>query len=178
VSGYLYTWAKALHLIGAISWMAGLFYLVRIMVYHAETQQQSPSEQKVLRQQYDTMLPRAYRIIVRPAALITWSFGTTMLCLQPVWWSQSWLITKLLFLITLSLYTHYAKQHIHTLSINPNAFPHRFYRALNEIPTVLMTGIVFLAVFKNEINWIFFALGLLLFSFLIAYGIKKANPRT
>ena len=80
-----YSACKSLHIIGAVSWMAGMFYLVRIMVYHAMALQRPEPERGILARQYSVMEWKAYNIILKPAVIITWSFGTVMLCIQPAW---------------------------------------------------------------------------------------------
>lgn len=170
-----YSVSKALHLIGMVSWMAGLFYLVRIMVYHAEAQGQDEPARSLLLRQYNAMEWKAYKIILQPAVIITWSFGVTMLCLQPVWLQQGWMHVKLALLLLLTGYTHYCKIHIRRLQNGTSTFTHLHYRALNEAPTILMTGIIFLAVFKDRINGLYLGLGLVLFSGLIFSAVRRAN---
>lgn len=172
-----YAAAKALHLIGAISWMAGLFYLVRIMVYHAEANNKPLEERRLLQGQFSLMEWKAYNIILKPAVVITWSFGVILLCLQPIWLEQPWLHAKLGFLVLLTGYTHYCKGHIRRLEAGTSTFTHLHYRALNEVPTILMVGIIFLAVYKSSIHWVSLAVGIGLFTALIFYAVKKANRK-
>lgn len=173
----VYSTAKALHLIGAVSWMAGLFYLVRIMVYHAEALAGPESSRELLARQFGLMEWKAYKIILKPAVIMTWSFGVIMLCAQPVWLTQGWLQGKLCFLLLLTIYTHYCKGHIIRLENNTSTFTHLHYRAMNEVPTILLVGIIFLAVFKDSINWLYFGLGVGGFAGLIFYAVRKANRR-
>jgi protoporphyrinogen IX oxidase len=173
----LYSVSKALHLVGAISWMAGLFYLVRIMVYHAEAAAKPDAERRVLEPQFSLMEWKAYRIILQPAVIITWSFGCVMLSVQPAWLHDGWLHGKLFFLLLLTGYTHYCKSHIKALENGSSTFTHLHYRVLNEIPTILMVGILFLAVFKQRINWWYLGAGILLFTALILSAVKKVNRK-
>lgn len=172
-----YSLAKSLHLIGMVSWMAGMFYLVRIMVYHAMTKEAPDGERELLSRQYVVMEWKAYKIILRPAIVITWSFGVLMLCIQPQWLSQGWMHVKLLFLLLLTGYTHSLQKHIRQLDAGTSPHSHRYFRALNEAPTIALAGIVFLAVFKDRLNWPAFIAGMAIFIGLIAWGIRKANPR-
>lgn len=174
---YWYQAAKSLHFIGVISWMAGIFYLVRIMVYHAEARQLQDASRSILEQQYQLMEQRAYQIIIVPAVWISWICGSIMLSLQPVWLTQGWMHVKLLFLVLLSGYTHYCKGHIRLLASAEGAPSHLFYRAMNEVPTILMAGIVFLAVYKQGINWWMWAVGVFGFAALILFAVKKASKR-
>lgn len=173
----LYSIAKSLHLIGMVSWMAGMFYLVRIMVYHAAAFGRPEPERGVLSRQYNLMEWKVYNIILKPAVFITWTFGVLMLCLQPAWLQQSWMQVKLLLLVSLTGYTVYLRRHIRQLEHETSRFTHIHYRALNEVPTVFLVAIVFLAVFRAGINYPILAGGLAVFTGLIAYGIKKTNSK-
>ena len=172
-----YSIAKSLHLIGMVSWMAGMFYLVRIMVYHAMALEKAEPERGTLAQQYAVMEQKAYKIIIGPAINITWIFGVTMLFIQPIWLREGWLHLKLAFLILLTGYTHYLKSHIRQLEAGTSKFTHTHYRALNEVPTVFLVAIVFLAVFKERINYFALFGGLAVFAGLIVWGIWKANRK-
>ena len=173
----LYSIAKALHLIGMASWMAGMFYLVRIMVYHAMAREKESSEREILARQFVMMEWKAYKIILRPAVVITWSFGVMMLCIQPIWLQQSWMHVKLAFLLLLTGYTHWLQSHIQQLEAGSSAHSHLYFRALNEVPTIALAGIIFLAVFKDRISFFTLFVGLGIFVGLIAWGIWKANRR-
>lgn len=172
-----YSTAKALHLIGMASWMAGMFYLVRIMVYHAMALEKESPEREILSAQFITMEWKAYKIILRPAVVITWSFGVMMLCIQPIWLQEAWMQAKLVFLFLLTGYTHWLQGHIRQLEAGTSIHKHRYFRALNEVPTIALAGIVFLAVFKDRINFLALFVGLGSFIGLIAWGIWNANRR-
>lgn len=171
----VYFIAKSLHLIGMVSWMAGMFYLVRIMVYHAMAFDKPEPERSLLCKQFMEMEWKSYNIILKPAVIITWTFGIFMLCIQPAWLQEAWLLLKLAFLALLTAYTWYLKIHIKRLESGAGHFSHLQYRALNEVPTVFMVAIVFLAVFKSGINYFTLFAGIALFIALIAWGIKSAN---
>ncbi len=172
-----YSIAKALHLIGMASWMAGMFYLVRIMVYHAMAASKPSPEREILSAQFITMEWKAYKIILRPALVITWSFGVMMLSIQPIWLQQPWMHAKLAFLLLLTGYTHWLQSHIRQLEAGTSTRSHLYFRALNEVPTIALVGIVFLAVFRDRINFLTLFLGLALFVVLIVWGIWKANRK-
>lgn len=172
-----YSIAKSLHLIGMVSWMAGMFYLVRIMVYHAMAFDRAEPERSTLTGQYTLMEWKAYKIILRPAVVITWTFGVIMLSIQPAWLREGWMHLKLGFLLLLTGYTHYLQKHIRDLEAGGSRFTHIHYRALNEVPTIFLAAIVFLAVLKNGINYVYLFAGLAIFTGLIAWGIRKANKR-
>jgi putative membrane protein len=172
-----YSVAKALHLIGMVSWMAGMFYLVRIMVNHAMAFDRPEPDRSILAKQFTIMEWKSYNVILKPAVIITWSFGVIMLCINPFWLNQGWLNLKLLFVIMLTGYTHYLKSHIQQLESGTSRFTHIHYRALNEVPTVFLVGVVFLAVFKDRINYFILCGGLLFFIGLMAWGIHRANRK-
>lgn len=172
-----YAVAKALHLIGMVSWMAGIFYLVRVMVYHAQSKDQTPDSRQLLHEQFTGMEWKAYKVIIQPAVVITWVFGSMMLAIQPAWLQQPWIHLKLTFLLALTVYTHGLSGHIRKLESGTSNRSHLFYRAWNEVPTIAMVGIIFLAVFKDRINFFILFTGLLLFIGLISWGIWKANKR-
>ena len=172
-----YSVAKSLHLVGMVSWMAGMFYLVRIMVNHAMAFDRQEPDRSILKEQYVIMEWKSYNIILKPAVVITWSFGVMMLFIQPVWLSQGWMHLKLFFLLLLTGYTHYLKGHIKQLEAGTSSFTHIHYRALNEVPTVFLVAIVFLAVFRDRINYLMLFGGLVFFIGLMAWGINKANNK-
>ncbi len=173
----LYSIAKSFHLIGMVSWMAGMFYLVRIMVNHALAFGEPEPQHGILARQYTIMEWKSYHIILKPAVIMTWSFGVLLLCIQPIWLQQGWMHTKLTFLVLLTGYTHYLKSHIRQLEQGTSRFTHIHYRALNEVPTIFLVGIVFLAVFKERIHYGWLLGGLGVFMGLIAWGIRKATQR-
>ena len=173
----LYSIAKSFHLIGMVSWMAGMFYLVRIMVNHAMAFAEAEPQRGILARQYTIMEWKSYNIILKPAVIITWSFGVLMICINPALLEQGWLQLKLVFLVILTGYTHYLKSHIRQLETGPSSFTHIHYRALNEVPTIFLVAIVFLAVFKTGINYAWLLGGLAVFIGLIAWGIRKANSK-
>jgi putative membrane protein len=174
---HLYFAAKALHLIGMASWMAGLFYLVRIMVNHAEAFGKEEPARGVLIRQFAVMEWKAYRIIAVPAMVITWSFGTLMLVMQPVWLEQAWLWVKLALVGLLTVYTFYCRTHIRRLEAGASRFTHVHYRALNEFPTLILVGAVFLAVYRTGINFAYLFLGIALFAALIVSAVRRAGRR-
>ncbi len=174
----LYAFAKALHLIGMVSWMAGLFYWVRLFVYHAEASSQEQPVQETLKHQYTLMEGRVYRIILRPAVVITWLFGILMLTIQPLWLQQSWLLIKLIFVLALTAYTLYCRILGNRLADGTSTLSHVHFRIMNEVPTIILVAAVFLAVFKGNINWIYFSAGIGIFLALILAAIRRVAARS
>lgn len=173
----LLQFAKAMHLIGMVSWMAGLFYLVRLMVYHATAWTEGEPERGVKTRQFALMEWKVYRIILMPAVIITWSFGTMMLFVNQGYMQLPWMHVKLFFVLLLTGYTHYCKGQIRKLENGPSGRSDLYYRVLNEVPTIVLVAAVFLAVYKANINFIYFLLGLTGFVGLIAWGIYAANKK-
>jgi protoporphyrinogen IX oxidase len=138
----LYDVLKALHIVAVIAWMAGMLYLPRLYVYHADAEKGS-----VQSETFKVMERRLLRGIMNPAMILVWVFGL-MLAMQGNWWVAGWLHAKLALVLILSgvhgLYSKWRKD----FEADRNTRPARFYRWWNEVPTLLMIGIVFLVVLK------------------------------
>ena len=135
---------KSLHLISVISWMAGLLYLPRIFVYHAEN-----SSEKKTSEIFKTMERKLFFYIMTPAMILSWIFGVILIHiigLQQI--GQTWMILKIIFVTLLTLYHLYLGRILNQFKIDQNAHSHKFYRLINEIPTLLLILIVFVVVFK------------------------------
>lgn len=134
---------KALHLIAVISWMAGLLYLPRLFVYHA--QQENGSQASEI---FKIMERRLYRFIMQPAMIVAWVLGGLMIYANPDLFSQGWIHVKLTLLILLTGAHHMMGAWVKKFANDANVKGDKFYRIINEIPTVLMIIIVFMAVLK------------------------------
>ena len=135
---------KSLHLISVISWMAGLLYLPRIFVYHAEN-----SSEKKTSEIFKTMERKLFFYIMTPAMILSWIFGVILthnIGFQQI--GQTWMILKIIFVTILTLYHLYLGRILNQFKIDQNAHSHKFYRLINEIPTLLLILIVFVVVFK------------------------------
>lgn len=168
---------KALHIVGAVAWFSGLFYLVRILVYLREAQAKSEQEQKILVPQFSLMANRVYKIICNPAMMITWTFGIAMLIVNPIYFQLGWFHFKLLLVILLTVYHLYCKKWMKALIAGHDPFTSFQLRLLNEVPTLLLVGIVFLAVIRNGLNVLYLFGGIVLFGLLL-YAITKAYKRS
>lgn len=142
---------KTLHIIGFTAWFAGLFYLVRIFVYHTEAYDKTEPEQSILRRQYEVMESRVYKIICNPAMMITWTAGLLMIYKYGRDWfaASTWLHIKLVLLVVLTVYHLSCKRMIQRIRKGPTGWSSFAYRLYNEVPTILLVSIVVLAVFKN-----------------------------
>lgn len=141
----LFFWIKALHIIAVISWMAGLLYLPRLFVNHVGLAAGSEASEML-----KGMEGRLLRIIMRPAAAATFLFGIVMLLLpeSPVDWSQGWMHAKLLLVAGLGFMHGKMERWAREFAQGANTRPAKFYRMMNEVPTLLMIVIVILVVVK------------------------------
>lgn len=167
-----YNYIKALHLIFVITWFAGLFYIVRLFVYHAEAKQKPQPEQDILIKQYQIMQYRLWYIITWPSAVLASLFAFYLLYLFPEWLSQPWMHVKLAFVLL--LYVYHAKCHQLFKQLQKDEVKHssNFFRIWNEGATIILFAVVFLVILKSAINWIFGVIGIFVFSILIMLGFK------
>jgi len=135
---------KSLHLIAVISWMAGLLYLPRIFVYHAEN-----LKDKNTSLIFKTMERKLYFYIMTPAMVLTWVFGLILISsLGPEVLSATWIKLKLLLVILLTLYHFYLSKLLGDFNLDRNTKSSKFFRIINEVPTILLILVVFIVTFK------------------------------
>lgn len=135
-----YQWIKALHVISVIAWMAGMFYLPRLFVYHAETEPGSDKSET-----FKIMERRLLRAIMNPAMIATWVFGLWLLWLSEAW-TEYWMIAKIVLILAMTELHHRYARWRKDFDADRNTRPARFYRIANEAPTLLMIGIVILVI--------------------------------
>ncbi|MFQ5565469.1 MAG: protoporphyrinogen oxidase HemJ [Paracoccaceae bacterium] len=140
-----YPWSKALHVMSVIAWMAGLFYLPRLFVYHAE-RASAPGE---LSETFKVMERKLLKLIMNPASIATWVFGL-MLVATPgiIDWSEPWVQVKAALVVALTVYHHALVRWQRAFAEDRNRRSGRFYRCANEVPTLLMIGIVMMAIVR------------------------------
>ena len=135
---------KSLHLIAVVSWMAGLLYLPRIFVYHVENK-----EKKIVTDVFEVMEQRLFFYIMRPAMVFTWVFGLILIYLNGIEiFSQLWMQIKIILVILLSAYNDYLGRCLANLKNSTSTKSAKFFRVINEIPTLILIIVVFLAIFK------------------------------
>ncbi|WP_083897387.1 protoporphyrinogen oxidase HemJ [Azospirillum sp. B506] len=139
----LYEWIKALHVISIIAWMAGLLYLPRLFVYHCQVPAGSEASET-----FKVMERRLLRAIMNPAMIAAYVFGIAMIVLTPEWMKQGWLHAKLLFVLLLTVSHMMMARWRRDFAEDRNRRPQRFYRIANEVPTLLMIGIVIFVIVK------------------------------
>ena len=138
----LYLWAKAIHVIAVIAWMAGMLYLPRLFVYHADTPVGSPQSET-----FKVMERRLLRAIINPAMILTWVFGL-WLAWKGFGFSGGWLHAKIALVLVLSGVHGYLSASVRRFAEDRNEKPARHWRIVNEVPTLLMIAIVILVVVK------------------------------
>lgn len=135
---------KSLHLIAAISWMAGLLYLPRIFVYHSDTE-----ENEKQKETFKIMERKLYSYIMMPAMILTWVFGVLLIySLGFSIFFEFWIQAKSILVLLLTYYHFYLGKCLRLFATDQNIKSPRFYRFINEVPTILLILIVFLVVFK------------------------------
>lgn len=173
-----YFWFKAFHLIGVVVWFAGLFYLVRLFVYHAEASEQPEPAQSILKKQYQIMEKRLYNIITTPGMAVTVAMALGLIYTEPEVLKSGWLHIKLTFVALLLLYHFYCGRIMKQLEKNTCQWTGQQFRALNEAPTILLVVIVLLAVFKNNLpldltTWLIVALVIAMAASIQLYAKKR-----
>ena len=138
----MYEWIKALHVIAVIAWMAGMLYLPRLFVYHSDAEIGSKQSET-----FKVMERRLLKAIVNPAMAVTWLAGL-YLAFAGHWFSAGWLHGKLLLVIAMSALHGFLARCVKDFAADQNLRSQKFYRIINEVPTVLMIGIVILVVVK------------------------------
>ena len=140
----MYAWVKAFHVIFMVTWFAGLFYLPRLFVYHAQTEDQPG------RTRFETMERKLYRGIMAPGAILTIAFGSWLIYLRGLDWflAAGWLHLKLALVTALIAYHVYLGVLMRRFATGANRHGHRYYRWLNEAPVLVLVAAVLLAVLK------------------------------
>ena len=139
----LYLLFKSLHLIAVISWMAGLLYLPRIFVYHSESTHESQKDV------FKTMERKLYNYIMMPAMLLSWLFGILLIhSLGFTVFNEMWMKIKIILVVILTYYHFLLGKYLNDFAINDNKKSSKFYRIINEVPTIILIVVVFVVVFK------------------------------
>ncbi|WP_028668367.1 protoporphyrinogen oxidase HemJ [Runella zeae] len=167
---------KAFHIVGAVAWFAGLFYLVRMFVYHIEADQKPEHLRQAFKDQFNLMEWRAYKIICNPAMMLTWTCGLIMTYLNPGYWQMGWFQVKFAILLLLSGYHTWCKGVIVKLEKGEKPYNSFQFRLLNELPTLFLVSIALLAVLRDTLNFVYAFGGVLAFSVLL-FAFAKAYKK-
>lgn len=138
-----YLWFKALHLIAVISWMAGLLYLPRLFVYHVSAEKGSDKSET-----FKIMERRLLKIIMNPAMIVVWVIGLLMIWLDPSLMKQGWMHAKLLLVFLMSGVHGVLSKNMKRFAADENEKSEKYFRILNEVPTVMMIIIVILVIVR------------------------------
>jgi putative membrane protein len=170
MSAYLYV--LAVHIIFVVSWMAGLFYSVRLFIYHTEANDRPEMERVILQKEFEKIEHRLWNIITTPAMVLTLLAGTTLVCINPDLLKAPWLHVKLAFVVGLIVYHFICQRIMKQLKrgvFKLNSFKLRLW---NEVATIFLVAIVFTVILKSAVDWAYGLLGLVAFSMIIMFAVK------
>ncbi len=168
----MYNYILAVHIIFVVCWMAGLFYIVRLFIYHTEAQQKPEPDRKILSDQFEIMERKLWYIITVPSMLFVLAAGITMLILVPAWLSQPWMQIKLAFVVGLLIYHFICQNKMKQMAKGIYTWTSTQLRIWNEVATIFLFAIVFLAVLKDAISWIYGIIGLVLLTMILMSAVK------
>lgn len=177
-----YYWFKAFHIVGITAWFAGMFYLPRLFVYHAEASEQPEPAQGILKAQYQIMEMRLYRIIMTPALVLTVIMGVGLISTEPAIVHDRWIQIKLACVAILLAYHFYCGRIMKSLANGSCNLTGQQFRWFNEFPTVFFVIVVMLAVFKNNFptsaaSWGIFAMIIAMAAVIQLYARKRRLDR-
>lgn len=135
-------WIKSFHIIAVVTWFAALFYLPRLFVYHAMT------EDEPGRERFRIMERKLYRGIMNPSAVVAVGLGVALIVVQPFWLDQGWLHVKILLVVGLIGYHLYCGRLLRAFAEDRNTRSHRWYRVFNELPVLVLIAVVLLVELK------------------------------
>jgi protoporphyrinogen IX oxidase len=167
-----YLYVKAVHIIFVVSWMAGLFYIVRLFIYHTEANERPEQERTILHRQFEMMEQKLWQIITTPAMVLTVLAGLTMLYLNPALLQTNWMLVKLAFVAGLLLYHFKCQRIIADLKQGNFRWSSTKLRFWNEVATIFLVAIVFVVILKNAVDWLYGLLGLIVFAAVIMTAVK------
>lgn len=176
-----YNYIKSLHLIFVVTWFAGLFYEPRLFIYHIEASKKNTPAKEILEKQLKIMSRRLWYIITWPSAILASVFAIWLLILMPEWLYQSWMLIKIGFILL--LYAYHLKTHQMFLQLQQDEIKYssNFMRIWNEGATLFLFAIIFLAIVKSAIHWIFMlfgTLGLIVFLMLAIKLYKRLREKS
>src|SRR3569833_3199812 len=169
----MYQYILSIHIIFVVCWMAGLFYIVRLFIYHTEAQDKPEPDKTILSQQFEIMERRLWNVITKPSMLLTIAAGTTMVGLNFTYLiHQPWLQIKLCLELGLVAYHLICHSKIKQMRNGVFKWTSTQLRIWNEIATIFLFAIVFLAVLKDSLSWIYGIIGIVAFSMIIMSAVK------
>ena len=172
MSPEIYSTVKALHIIFVVSWFAGLFYIIRLFIYHTEAQEKEEVARKILTEQFEIMEKRLWWIITTPAMILAVIFGTIMLIGAPYILSEPWMHLKLSFVGLLLFYHFYSQKIMFDMKRGKFSWKSNGLRIWNEVATLALVAIVFLVTMRDSLNWIKGTIGFFAVAIGLMMGIK------
>ncbi len=167
-----YSVLKALHIIFMVSWFAGLFYIVRLFIYHTEAREKSVNEKNILSNQFIIMERKLWWIITTPAMVLTIFLGIALLTINSFLLEQGWMHLKLGFVALLLVYHFICQKTLFQLARGKSKWSSNQLRLWNELATLLLVIIVFLVVMKNSLNWIYATVGFFAVAVALMMAVK------
>lgn len=167
-----YFYIKATHIVFMVSWMAGLFYGVRLFIYHTEANSKPEPEKSILTKEYAKITARLWSIIATPAMILTVVAGSLMLYLVPTLLLTPWMHVKLGFVLLLLAYHFVCQNVMKKLRDGTSKWTSNQLRLWNEVATILLVAIVFTVILKSAVNWVYGLIGLIIFSAIIMMAVK------
>jgi putative membrane protein len=168
----MYRYILAVHIVFVVSWMAGLFYIVRLFIYHTEANQKPEPDRQILKTQFEVMETKLWNIITTPAMVLSVGAGLTMLYLMPALFQQDWMLVKLSFVAGLIAYHFICQRIIGQLKRGVFKMSSTQLRLWNELATIFLVAIVFTVILKNAVDWIYGLIGLVVFAAVIMSAVK------
>ncbi|HHP7242136.1 MAG TPA: CopD family protein [Cyclobacteriaceae bacterium] len=162
---------KSLHIIFVVTWFAGLFYMVRLLVYDTEVQKKEDPEKSILTKEYKRIQRPLWYGITWPSAILTLVFGFWLVIIQN-YWTQSWMLLKFGFILGLYLYHFMCGMAYNSMKKGIYKYTGIQLRIWNEVATIFLVSIVFIVVLKNTFSWIWGLLGILIFSVFLMLIVK------
>ena len=167
-----YRYILAVHIIFMVSWMAGLFYGVRLFVYHTEADAKLEPEKSILQREYSKITARLWNIITIPAMALTVTAGLLMLYIVPGYLYQPWMQVKLGFVVALLAYHFMCQGIMKQMRNGVFKYSSNQLRLWNEVATILLVAIVFTVILKSAVDWFYGLVGLIVFSAVIMTAVK------
>ena len=167
-----YLYLKALHIIFVITWFAGLFYIVRLFIYHTEALEKPEPDRTILSNHLALMSKKLWHIITWPSAVVTIFLGISLIISQPSWLKMPFMHIKLGFVLLLILYHLGCHGIFRQLQKGKARYSSMRLRVFNEAATLILFAIVFLIVLKNELSWIWGTVGLISFAIVLMIAVK------
>ena len=175
-----YNHLKALHIIFVVTWFAGLFYIVRLFIYHVEAEDKKEPAKSILQKQYKIMSKRLWYIITWPSAILATIFALALLYYNPYLITQPWMIVKFSFVLLLYIYQFGCQKIYKQLQNDVIKHSSIKLRLFNEIATVVLFAVVFLVELQSAVDWIWgvggiFSLGIIIMLLTKLYKKKRAK---